>query len=75
MKKIFFVVAFIFSISAFSKESNNQINLDPLIINTSCGTSYEMDDEGMSDEDIFALTEFLDDFDCNNLFGEYLIIV
>lgn len=62
MKKIILVIAVFFAANVTF--SNNSSTIGPLIIYTSCGTSYVMDDAGMSWDEIFDHSEMSDWIDC-----------
>ncbi|CAM1350080.1 hypothetical protein [Tenacibaculum insulae] len=71
MKKILVVIAVVFTTNAFCVTNNIA---PPHTILTSCGTSYEFDDAGMSSDDIFDEAEFQEWLDCeggNELLQEY----
>lgn len=62
MKRLVLVVFFVFtSLTTFAHQNSN---FDINIIITSCGKTFTFDDEGMTDDQIFALAEFIDDLLC-----------
>lgn len=62
MKKILVVIAVVFTTNAFCLTNNVA---PPHTIITSCGTSYDFDDAGMSSDEIFDAAEAADWYDCD----------
>lgn len=63
MKKIILILAVLFVTgNAFSNDVSNE--LGPLVIYDSCGGVHEFEDGGMTWDEIFDYSEFLDDFFC-----------
>lgn len=64
MKKLITsVICITFSLTMFASPKISYD--DPLFILTSCGDTFVADDEGMSDEEIFDLTEAMDFMLCD----------
>ena len=63
MKKLIltFAVLFVTSIT-FSNNISNEVR--PLVIYDCCGGNHELDDGGMTWDEIFDYSEFIDDFFC-----------
>ncbi|MCH3883773.1 hypothetical protein [Tenacibaculum aquimarinum] len=62
MKKILVLIAVVFTTNAFCL--NNNIVEDPHTVLTSCGTSFEYDDSGMSIDEMFDAAESIEWLDC-----------